>query len=268
MKKNRFEPRVFWESDASGATPPAAPPAAPAVPATPPVPTLRPEAEPGFEKLLQRYGGNSDAVSTLLYRDNYDLRQQIGEANKKVPVEGAIVLTGDEANNYQAYLATLTDLNLKPDDIKTEILSKRQYERDAQLAEVATVADWNLEALKAVQGIDTLKFEIKEEADPADANIKVKKVFTLDAEGKEIPLDQLPTIAPLLPALQKQATPPAPTGVQFVRQPGPGALPAATDRVQAFLQQQEAYSAATPNPLMPQAAVLPVGPPPNALGGR
>lgn len=251
-----FHPPFLWNDNAGGAAPSATPAApsnpAPAAPAAPSVPTLPADALQGLQSLISRYGGSTDAVSTLLYNDNHDLRQKLSEAKKQLPAEGALVLSGDDVTAYQALTAALTELGLKPDQLKTEILQKRQIERDLRLVEVAKAKGWNLDALKAVQGIDGMSFEIKEEVDPNNPQAKVTKVLAKAGDGEAVAIETIPTIVPLLPALQQQVAP-QPTGVPFITQPAGGAPPAPTDTVSAFLQNKEKQNSETPNLLMPHA---------------
>src|SRR5262245_64164630 len=56
----------------------------------------------GFKRLLEKHGSDALRVAELLHRENYQereqnrlLRQQLAEAQGKVPAEGAIILSKD-----------------------------------------------------------------------------------------------------------------------------------------------------------------------------
>jgi hypothetical protein len=58
-----------------------------------------------FQARLAKMKGDAQAFAFQLYRDNYDLRQKNAELRGKVPAEGAVILTGDDATRWQAYTA-------------------------------------------------------------------------------------------------------------------------------------------------------------------
>jgi hypothetical protein len=58
-----------------------------------------------FQARLAKMKGDAQAFAFQLYRDNYDLRQKNAELRARVPAEGAVILTGDDAARWQAYTA-------------------------------------------------------------------------------------------------------------------------------------------------------------------
>lgn len=99
-------------------------------PASPaPQPEPAPQPQQGYQRLLERNGNDAGAVATLLYQENYQHRQRIRELEGRLPKEGAVILSGDDAARWEALKAH------KPDEIAAALA-----ERDTLKQQVANVA--------------------------------------------------------------------------------------------------------------------------------
>ncbi len=57
----------------------------------------------GFQRALARTNGDSSALAFQLYQENYRYRDELRQARARVPAEGAVVLTGTDAQAWQDY---------------------------------------------------------------------------------------------------------------------------------------------------------------------
>lgn len=133
------------------------------------------DADAVAAKVLESLKKDSgETVSAQLIRENVIAREKRREAEEalaaakaKLPAEGAVILTGDDAKSWE----TVKALGLKGDDVK-----KRLEERDTLLAKdeqrtradarskAARTAGYDPDALGKIAGVDALTFETKEEA--------------------------------------------------------------------------------------------------------
>jgi len=56
-----------------------------------------------FQRRIDKANGDAQAFAWELYRDNYELRRERDGLRGRVPVEGAVVLTSDDAGRWAAY---------------------------------------------------------------------------------------------------------------------------------------------------------------------
>lgn len=151
-----------------------------------------------FQSRLTKMNGDAMAFATQLFDENFQLREakrqlgeQIAALQVKVPVDGAIVLSGDDAKAYEAYKALGTPKELKDriDAYPTlEDENKGLKLRDS-LREVADVGFGGTklrfsvleDRVKASGG--TLQFVVKEGRD------KRKAAYVKDGD-KETPLEE------------------------------------------------------------------------------
>lgn len=204
----------------------------------------------GLQNLLTRHNNDAMAVVSVLYHDNYQLREDLRNTKGKVPAEGALVLTGDDAKAWTDY----QQLG-KPDDLRKTIGEKDKLQgelgtlqRDGVLRDVAEAAKYKFAVLKDLDGKAKLSYTIKEvEQDGA----KTKAVFVQPEGGQEQALEAYATAtwADYLPALRTTVwTVP---GTRYPAQNAGGKPPGGkADLVDDFLQRQEASRAAVKNPLI------------------
>jgi hypothetical protein len=166
LRSNQMErPLFFMTADGGaggGTAPPPAPPAAP--PVVPPVPPLPPEAQPGYQSLIGRYGGSSDAVATLLYNDNYQLRKDKSELEKQVPKEGMVVLSKEEADALQKFreLGEFDAVKQGLEERDTYKTAAQEATRNEELRKVADALKWDFDVFKDLNGlIGEVSYEMK-----------------------------------------------------------------------------------------------------------
>lgn len=233
---------VTWFGDGTGNPDPNAP--AP----TPPTQTTNPRQ--GFEGLVQRQG-SMDAAAFLLYQENHGYRERIRDAERQIrelqgqlPGEGAVVLTGDQAQAWQSY-QTLG----APDEVKKVKDEYTALKRDAHFRAVAEVHGFNPVVLAGLPGAADLTIEIGEETSNGKT---VQVAYVVQQDGKKMALPDYAqqTWQPFLPALQQQSGQPVQAkGTPFIRQQtGSGAAPA--NKVEEWREKQRKAQEGKKNPLM------------------
>lgn len=169
-----------------------------------------------FQNRLNKMNGDAMAFATQLFDENYQHRSEIRDLKKKVPGEGSVVLSKEEAASYEAFKA----LNLKPEEVKTKLESVSTLEgenatlkRKDTLRDVAGAAGFKLSVLEdRDRSIEGLEYILKDEKDKQG---NARKVAYVKHEGKEVPIEQFASEkwADYLPALQGgQATTPIKPG--------------------------------------------------------
>lgn len=180
-----------------------------------------PNPAEAFQKLLDRKNNDANAVALQLFGENFDLREKLRESKTKIPVDGSVVLTADEAKQWKAYV----DLGVEPKDIKKALASLPELEKsNKELSGMETfreLADIGLEGSKLKLSVlkDQLAkypdavIRFDEQADK-DGN-KAKVAFIKPtADGTESPFTDFAAqnLSDYLPALKVTAeqTPPIP----------------------------------------------------------
>jgi hypothetical protein len=132
--------------------------------------------------IVARYNGDavrlasdlsaSEARNYDLRDKNRDLRHEVETLKKQVPGEGTLVLTKEQAAQWEAF----QKLNLKPDEItaqlaagKTAIEENAAHKRATALEKAAKIANFKPGVLKLLG---------------KDLNVEVREVEVTDAEGK------------------------------------------------------------------------------------
>jgi hypothetical protein len=198
--------------------------------------------------LIRREGG-ADATAQLLFQENREHRQRIRELEQRVPGEGAVVLTGDQAAAWQAYqgLGAPNDVQQRltaAEQAQQELSGLRRAEQVRSVAEAAGYRPTVLERLA-----EGLEFEVREEQrDGQTARVP----YVVSGEGHAEPLTSYAQQhwADFLPALSAQQQQQAPQGggVTYPPQQG-GGRPAPGDPVRAFIQQSNERREQAANPL-------------------
>lgn len=178
------------------------------------------------------------------------LEAQVREAQAKAPADGAIVLTAEQAQQWQAYqaLGSPADLDKRIRDGEQAIEKATALERDATIRDVATVAGYDFDVLKDKGG--ALTYTIKEETQDG----KAVRVAYVQQDGKDTPLHEYAQSnwPKYLPALQQSPTV-IPAAPRVAAQSAVGGT-AATDLATRFIEQRNQQAEARPNPLAPAAA--------------
>lgn len=125
-----------------------------------PAPNPLPEhAIKGLNNLINRTGGESEAVK-LLYDDNFQLREKIRNIENQLPGDETVVLNDEDAKAWNEYK------NLgKPDELKTSLEKQKELsqkvssiERTEKLKSIAEGQGYNYKALEKLAG-DDIDFE-------------------------------------------------------------------------------------------------------------
>jgi hypothetical protein len=157
------------------------------------------------------------------------LKQQLAEAQGKVPVEGARVLSAEDATAYDAYVALG-----KPDEIKKTIevsagatAELAKLKREKELTKAAEAAGYKSSVLMQLAG-DSLDIQTKQGKDGKPAAVVV-------VDGKETPLTDYAQAqwADFIPALTPKAQPAGAPDINAGAR-GNGNIPATTTGIVRF----------------------------------
>lgn len=139
-------------------------------------PTPNPAA--AFQALLDQHKNDGIAVASKLFDENFRYRGEIRELKKKVPGDGAVVLTADEAKSWEAFKA----LGKSAEDLGKEVEKVGELERANKelsgMESLREIADLGLEGSKLK--LSVLKDQLAKFPD-AIISFKTEK----DANGKE-----------------------------------------------------------------------------------
>lgn len=120
--------------------------------------------ETSFQRALERTQGDAVQLARLLFGENYDYRNTIRDLTARVPAEGAVVLSGNDAAHWATYreLGTPDELRSVRTERDTFAQREQQRERAALLDEAATVSGFDPDVLKELAGAQ-LVVEVKKE---------------------------------------------------------------------------------------------------------
>jgi phage terminase large subunit len=194
-----------------------------------------PPADPAaaFQRLLDQHKNDGIAVASKLFDENFRYRGEIRELKKKVPGEGSVVLTGDDAKAWDAFKA----FNQKPEDVKKAIDRVAELENEnrelASMENLREIADIGLEGSKLKLSVlkdqlakfpeAVISFKTEKDADGKEAKVAYVKKTEKDSETKFADFakadlaDYLPSLKVSNEANQQPFTPgngpdPKPTG--------------------------------------------------------
>lgn len=186
-------------------------------------------------KLLKRHDGDAASVATLLFTENKEYRDKlrateatITELKGKVPAEGALVLTPDQAATWQAYQGLG-----KPEDLEKLKGELTTMQRRQLLSQAAGAHGYKEAVLGTLVG--DLPLEIR---DVEKDGKKQAAAFVKDDKGQETALPEYAAAnwADFLPSLAAVPTPPA--GTPFPRQNTGGRPPQPKSIVQQELDKR------------------------------
>jgi hypothetical protein len=202
-----------------------------------------------LESFNARLAKHTDAtqLAQQLFTENFTLREdkrklnaRLEAAQGKVPADGALVLTADEAKAWNA----IKELNLSPDEIKSKLQSSSESEKELSslkrkdlMREVAETEGYKASVLSTLLAAD-IPVEVKE----IDKDGKKLKAAFVKVNGADIALsDYVQTNhADFLPALRVEQKP----DNKFVRQESPGRAPNA-NRYDQIREEQKQRQEAT-----------------------
>lgn len=151
-----------------------------------------------FQRALERVQGDATRLASQLFDENYRLREdkrtlgaELTDTKKKIPAEGAVILTADEAKALDEYkaLGTPSELKTRIDFFPTLEDENKSLKLRDSLREVAEVgiggSKLRFSVLEdRVKAAGGMQFVVKEEG-----RDKRKVAYVKDGD-KEIPLEQ------------------------------------------------------------------------------
>lgn len=159
-----------------------------------------------FNNIATRQGGQ-DAAGVLLLQENKEYRAEIKglkaeleQARGKVPADGSVILSAEDAAAWNAY----KELG-KPEEIKSMKDEYQGLQRDAVYREVAEAHGYKPAVLSQLPGVGELNFEVREIEKDGQ---KSKAAFVTNGDGQERPLSEYASEkwADFMPALAVEAT--------------------------------------------------------------
>lgn len=199
-----------------------------------------PPPAPDLGKLVQdaiAKAGDPNAAMKSLVADNYALRDDLRAARAKLPADGSVVLSGDDARDWGQYrqFGKPGDLRKTIDEHKSLGERVATHERDETLRGVSEKAGVEFAVLKTLAG-STLVFGETKGKDKVGKEITI--VTVKDGEAQPVPFDEYAAAkwGKFLPALKPPAT------TQQARQPSTPNRQEPSHRPQA----------ATMKPMMPR----------------
>jgi hypothetical protein len=140
----------------------------------------------GFKRLLDKHNNDALQIARQLYDDNYrereqnrQLKQQLADLQGKVPSNGSVVLSADDAKALEAYRA-LGGV----DDLKTSITNLATMRKNELLREAAEAHKFKPQVLQRLAA--DLDITVKETGDGKDR----RKVAYVKDGDKELSLDK------------------------------------------------------------------------------
>lgn len=175
-----------------------------------PMAPQQPNPAEAYQKLLGKHNNDAGDLALKLFGENYDLRESNRDLRSKLPKDGTVQLSAEDAKAYQAY----KDLGFEPDAIKAELAKVPELEKTAkELAqmenyrEVAAIHGYKVPVLKKLMAEHPdAAFEFKTTKDKDGKETKVALIRTGD---KELPFTEFAekTFADFLPALKQEPDP-------------------------------------------------------------
>jgi hypothetical protein len=211
-----------------------------------------------LQERISKAEGGAITVAAELHSENNRLRLELDGLKKKIPAEGSLVLSKDDAATWEAIKA----LNLTAQQIadKVKLADNAAGElaglkRKDVIREIAELEGFNAAVLTDILPTDAPL----ESREVEESGKKIKRSFIKVKEGgadKEYSLTDWVNAnkRDFLPALKKQTDDTTDDGNRFVQQDVHGKPADPKDPVKERLEAREASRKANPNPLMPKAA--------------
>lgn len=222
----------------------------------------------GLQALLARNNNDAMGVAGLLFSENYQYREQIRQlkeqlqaAQAKLPGEGTVVLTAEQAKAWAAYqgLGTVEVITQGLKDRDTAQGELTTLRKAATLRDVAAAHGYDADVLQTLGG--GLEFELRD----VTADGQTRKAAFVKEGQTQVRLDEYAAQkwAKFLPSLTQQAGAgnqgaggagtggQGAAGVRFPTQ-GAGGQSQGGDVVTKFMQDAEKARTARPNPLLPK----------------
>lgn len=191
-----------------------------------------------LESLTKRHG-SSDAVAMQLLRENHDYREKIREIRGKVPADGSLVLSAEDAKHWQAY-QTLG----KPADLSSALSERGQFKAELEglrkerlVGEAAAIAGFKPTVLATLVKADGIELAVSQ---PDDKGVRT---VTVKDGDKDVPLAEFAESRwqDHLPALRAAQQPPGTPGRESPT-PIPGAPAAEANRARETVLNRGGYT--------------------------
>lgn len=163
--------------------------------------SLPQEAIQGFQNLLTRHQNDAIRLAETLYSENHASRQRISELQGQLPAQGAVVLSAEDAQRWQAYTA-LGELATVQANITAGATAQQDLaslRRDLLLRDVSDASGFDREALTEIGG--SWEYVIKDE----QVDGKAAKVVYVKDGDKETKLADHPKVQKFMAVLKPQA---------------------------------------------------------------
>jgi hypothetical protein len=164
-------------------------------------PANNPNPENSFQKLLDKKNQDGIALARELFDENHELRKRNRELKAKVPADGTVILSAEDAKAWEAYraLGKPEEIGQKlkdGDEAKTKLSG---LEEEKVLSGVATELKWKPEVLSDLAKGKNLTWVVTEKDGKKTVSVK-------DADGKEHPAEDYAKAnwSLYLPALQAE----------------------------------------------------------------
>jgi hypothetical protein len=194
-----------------------------------------------FQRRLERFNNDAMLMANELYRENYReresnrrLREQVTELQRRVPAEGAHVLTAEQAalwTSYQA-LGAPQELQQRIEQGQTAIAERDNLRRETTIRTAAEVAGYKPSVLTTLAEKDKLALSVRENNGTREAVVTVEgqQPVLLTAYAEQHWADFLPALTSQSQSPQQQ------TGTSFVPQVGNGKQTPPVTAAQTYLQ--------------------------------
>lgn len=167
------------------------------------------DPEAAFTKLLDKHANDGIALARLLHGENHDLRQKNADLRGKVPTDGSVVLSGDQAKEWSAYQALG-----KPEDLRKTVREHPDlaakvsaFEREKEVAGIGQIAGMKPSVLQLLADRDRVAFEVREGKEKGKDGKPTQVVMVKAGDADPVPLDDYAAKhwSDLLPSLKPDA---------------------------------------------------------------
>jgi len=188
------------------------------------------DPEAAFQKLLDKNSNDGLALARLLWEENREYRQKNSDLKSKLPSDGSLVLSAEDAKAWSGYqaLGPLDTVRKAVKDGAVAISENQGFKRKEVVAEIGKKAGVPVDKLDALLGLD--KPHLVYETTTKKVNGKDVEVVTVKDGDKE-PVEFDAHFKDYLPAIKPTASdqqPPKPTSQGTPRRNGMNGRPFTT----------------------------------------
>lgn len=205
----------------------------------PDLPQSEIDALGAFRFLANKYGGSPQSIEKKisdLEEDNRKYRQEVipplEEKAKKVPADGAVILTGDAAKEYTELtaLGKLTEIQdklKKGEEAQNKLAERNLRDSASRFAKAAGLADEAVDTLVAIPALQGATFAVKKgkvkDAKGQEVDGEIAYLTLPGDDAKELKFEDAKEQVPALKGLRNStSTDGRRNGAPFVQQPAGG----------------------------------------------